>query len=224
MRIAEILTLACLYGSVLSFDWSNSGRLAHQSDIEAELLWIEIKGVAVGGSNSSSDCPGACCRGNLSVKHRGALCTPAECKTKHSLPTVGNFSERRICCYASYQTPPSSPAPTQAASPVAWVISGSPTTMTGLTAPTPATHPILKCLVDIRLRRSSWSRFYDHEKFMLPQHHCGSFALGTTHDNNKFTAKNTDTHLFPPKCLKKPAPEKAQISRCELLGIRIDIR
>jgi hypothetical protein len=73
-----------LYGSVLSFDLSNSGRLAHQSDIEAELLWIEIKGVAVGGSNSSSDYPGACCRGNLSVKRRGALCAPAECKTKHS--------------------------------------------------------------------------------------------------------------------------------------------
>jgi hypothetical protein len=29
-----------------------------------------------------------------------------------------------------------------------------------------------------------------------------TFALGTTHDNNDFTAKNTDTHLFPPKCLK----------------------
>ncbi len=34
-------------------------------------------------------------------------------------PDGRKFSERRICCYASYQTPPSSPAPTQAASPVA---------------------------------------------------------------------------------------------------------
>jgi hypothetical protein len=37
---------------------------------------------------------------------------------------------------------------------------------------------------------------------MLPQHHCGSFALGTTHDNNDFTAKTTDTHLFSTQCLK----------------------